>query len=547
MFLYYDKTGVLREIINDGSLRQGDHEVDTIYVYVEELDYVSAAVSYLLPDGETFVGPQAVSNRTELQIPFDAKRDLKYFRYYKDYEFLAIPLQADQNDDTLGNGPLDQTGTVHCQISIILSGGSVKQLGEFNFHVEESPVTNLKYVSTQEWLSLSDYQYLVGQLGNALKTQPNTTTVYTQSTTGFTVRSASPVTGGYYPAMSVSVYTVNDPVFVIGGWLNGAIQYGLRVYVDGISYKPKDGSSWTDIAYSDIETGTHAAQTYLTMDDAEDTYLTITDAAQTYLAKQVSTWGYSQNSDGLQIGRSSINPEGGTIDEYMELRMISTTDTDATDIGITKLPMLWLSTDLIQNPNYSDDYSIFVQISALGIRFGQGDEGGQFTINYIPFKDIETKSNMATKLGATHWDGSILNLFSDGSGNVVSFYGSLHYMKADRTLCVKGVIRVRALGSDASNVYEIPVTQMYEKLGLSAANVDPTQGAHWCGTGLPWSGDNIVYDVMGAGEMVYLGETGQTIGIGRVSNVNSGAMSLWPLSTLNLAGHMVDFMIHFTE
>lgn len=529
MILYYDKTGVLKEIINDGSLRQGDYDIDKIYVYVDELDYVSAAVSYLLPDGETFVGPQSFANRTELQIPFDAKRDLKYFRYYRDYEFLVIPLEADQDDDNLGNGPLDQTGTVHCQISLIMLDGSVKQLGEFNFHVEESPVTNLKYVSTQEWLSLSNYQYLVGQLGAALKSQPNTTTVYTQSATGFTVRSASPVTGGYYPAVSMDVYAVNEPVFVIGGWLGNVIQYGLRIYGDRISYKPESGSTWTDIAYSDIETRTHAGQTYLaksaggvaylqnensftigngqsqftfnislgtmrmvssdgkiltfstdfveryfdgttthlelsdieTKTNATNTYLaksaggiaylqneyvfeiggtssssvglgrftfdayhenitlessdgvlltfnengferhyndmitavdwddieTKSNGAQTYLAKQASHWNYRQSADGFELGRNLTDPNLGPVDDYMELKMMSTDDTDATGVGLTTLPTLSLSTTLINNPNYSDEYDISAHINALGIKTVRGVEG-QYTQKYIKFKDI---------------------------------------------------------------------------------------------------------------------------------------------------------------
>lgn len=481
MILYYDKTGVLKEIINDGSLRQGDYDIDKIYVYVDELDYVSAAVSYLLPDGETFVGPQSFANRTELQIPFDAKRDLKYFRYYRDYEFLVIPLEADQDDDNLGNGPLDQTGTVHCQISLIMLDGSVKQLGEFNFHVEESPVTNLKYVSTQEWLNLSDYQYLVGQLGAALKSQPNTTTVYTQSATGFTVRAASPTVTGHYPGISATVYTVNDPILAIGGWLGNAVQYGLRIYGDRISYKPQSGSEWTDIAYSDIETKSHAGQTYLaksaggvaylqneyvfeiggtssssvnlgrftfdayhenitlessdgvlltfnengferhyndmitavdwddietkphaantylaktdaantylTKSDAASTYMTISSAANTYLVKQASSWNYRQSANGFEVGRSITDPNLGPVDDYMELEMRSTDDADATDAGLTTLPTLSLSTTLINNPNYSDEYDISAHINALGIKTIQGVEG-QYTQKYIKFKDI---------------------------------------------------------------------------------------------------------------------------------------------------------------
>ena len=206
------------------------------------------------------------------------------------------------------------------------------------------------------------------------------------------------------------------------------------------------------------------------------------------------------------------------------------------------------------NDNRNDGFAIYDWDASGYVSFGV--DSFSFTSTgadptTIAYSNIATKTELASKvdtssLGATHWDGSILNLFSDGSGNVVSFYGSLHYLKADRTLCVKGIIRVRAVDSYASSIYAFPITKMYDQLGLSGLNVDSTQCKHWCGTGIPWSGADIASSMMGSGEMIYLSAGGISIGIGRITNVNSGTIELWPLTGINSAGHMVDFMIHFT-
>lgn len=216
--------------------------------------------------------------------------------------------------------------------------------------------------------------------------------------------------------------------------------------------------------------------------------------------------------------------------------------------------------DLVdQDGNASMAYR-FGNSETIGFNITNEDEGGEVFFGTqgfefitpthastsISYSNIATKTELTSSLGATHWDGAILNLFSDGSGNVVSFYGSLHYLKADRTLSVKGVIRVRAQGSNASSVQEIPITPIYNKLGLSASNVDSTQGLHWIGTGIPWNGTDIVSSVMGAGEIIFLAQGLQTFAIGYISNVNSGALSLLPISSIATASHMVDFMIHFT-
>ncbi len=155
MYLYFNKLGQLKEIINDEALRQGNYNVNKMYVYVEDRPtYTSIDASYLLPNG-LVVGPMNYSNFEESFIPFDSKRDLRFFKYNQTYRFCVIDLEADLN----GNSPLDQAGTVHCDLAIMLVSYQLA-LGEVNFSVELNSVLNQKQVASQEYLALSDYQFL---------------------------------------------------------------------------------------------------------------------------------------------------------------------------------------------------------------------------------------------------------------------------------------------------------------------------------------------------------------------------------------------------
>lgn len=168
MYLYFDKLGTLKEIINDEALRQGNYGVNKIYVYcdngldgVTSKDYSSIDVSYLLPSN-TIVGPQNHNTFENSQIPFDAKRDLRFFKYNQTYHFCVIELEADpgETEDTYGASPLDETGVVHCEMTLNLTSGGAPVLGEVNFEVAENAVLNQKYVAEEEYLSLANYQFL---------------------------------------------------------------------------------------------------------------------------------------------------------------------------------------------------------------------------------------------------------------------------------------------------------------------------------------------------------------------------------------------------
>lgn len=192
MYLYFDRLGVLKEIINDEALRQGNYNVNKLYIYCERNDIVRLDVSYLLPSS-LVVGPTSFNETETAEIPYDKKRDLYYFEYHKEYNFIVVDLEADIN----GNGPLDQAGLVHCSISAVLTSG-ILTLGAVNFMVELDSVYNQYYVAQQEYMSLSDYRYLesIVRLSNFENYQPLYSITPTAWDTEPTQASTKPVTSG---------------------------------------------------------------------------------------------------------------------------------------------------------------------------------------------------------------------------------------------------------------------------------------------------------------------------------------------------------------
>ena len=155
MYLYFNRSGTLKEIVNDEALRQGNFNINRIYVYVEDREISSIDATYLLPD-TLLVGPQNYEQYEDSYLPFNPKRDLLFFKYNTVYHFIVIDLEMDSN----GNSPLDQAGVVSCSLSAMLSDNTILQLGEVNFMVEETEAYNRRYVASQEYLSLADYKFL---------------------------------------------------------------------------------------------------------------------------------------------------------------------------------------------------------------------------------------------------------------------------------------------------------------------------------------------------------------------------------------------------
>ena len=150
MYIYLDKQGVVKEIINDEALRQSASNVNEIYVYYEglqEADIGSVLATYGLPDG-TITDEMEVATRTqESEIPYDAERDLKYFKYYQAYPFYHF---------AIADLALSQEGVVRLMIRLAQKDGEyIKVAGLVCFDVEG------ELVKEDHGVSLAQYNYLV--------------------------------------------------------------------------------------------------------------------------------------------------------------------------------------------------------------------------------------------------------------------------------------------------------------------------------------------------------------------------------------------------
>ena len=150
MYIYLDKQGVVKEIINDEALRQSASNVNEIYVYYEGLqenDIGSVLATYGLPDG-TITDEMEVATRTEeSEIPYNAERDLKFFQYYKAYAFYHF---------VIADLALSQEGVVRLMIRLAQKDGEyIKVAGLICFDVEG------ELVKEDHGVSLAQYNYLV--------------------------------------------------------------------------------------------------------------------------------------------------------------------------------------------------------------------------------------------------------------------------------------------------------------------------------------------------------------------------------------------------
>ena len=156
MYIYLDKQGVVKEIINDEALRQSASNANQTYVYydgLQEADIGSVLATYGLPDGTVTDEMQVATQTQESEIPYNAERDLKYFQYYKAYAFYHF---------AIADLALSQEGVVRLMIRLAQKDGEyIKVAGLICFDVEG------ELVKEDHGVSLAQYNYLVKAWINA--------------------------------------------------------------------------------------------------------------------------------------------------------------------------------------------------------------------------------------------------------------------------------------------------------------------------------------------------------------------------------------------
>lgn len=120
MYLYFDKQGNLKEQINDEGIRQGNQNINKLYIFWEDAEnrntlgvwyrFVSSASDgFSIP--KNVQTPIKMSNTTVTEaIPYDPKRDLKYFKYGQPYKFYVVDFEND--GDVLNYGDVSWLASI---------------------------------------------------------------------------------------------------------------------------------------------------------------------------------------------------------------------------------------------------------------------------------------------------------------------------------------------------------------------------------------------------------------------------------------------------
>ena len=146
MYLYFDKNGALKEIINDSSIRKGNNNANKVYVYLEDnppLDFMTAIVK--MPNGkltnEIYFSDEDI---VEEAIPYNPKADYKYFKDFVKYKFYVLNLAF----------ALNQSGLYLMTIRAFIDD-SIFAKGEITFNAEPN------IINVDNGITQSQYDYLV--------------------------------------------------------------------------------------------------------------------------------------------------------------------------------------------------------------------------------------------------------------------------------------------------------------------------------------------------------------------------------------------------
>ena len=173
MYLYFNRNGVLKEIISDAAVREGSYGYDKVYVYFEN-DAVTSATANIKFSDNTTVTVTLTREVNELEIPYNPERDLKYFEYYKEYQFYSFVLG--NTDPELGEVYSLINGLTEMSISAVINANTVQMQGLVVFMIENSTVV------PDTTITQADFQYLLNLMSNK-EDKPNKTSEAGDSTT----------------------------------------------------------------------------------------------------------------------------------------------------------------------------------------------------------------------------------------------------------------------------------------------------------------------------------------------------------------------------
>lgn len=186
IYCYYDKEGILREIINDSDNRQGNNNTE-IFVYSERDDIDNISVVYAI-GGIRFPVFDSITKFADgfergLTVPYNKNINYKYFKDNTPYNFYKFIVPVDIMQF---NGTCKATFSIH-------SGNKTQPLGLLTFDIQDS------VINKDDILTLSQWEYLLEEMAKVLQLRSS-------GVIGTNIR---PVNGGVAPS------NLTDGMFVL--------------------------------------------------------------------------------------------------------------------------------------------------------------------------------------------------------------------------------------------------------------------------------------------------------------------------------------------
>ena len=162
IYVYFDKNGDLKEVVNNSIAKKGSSNIDGIAVYCElfdESEYSLDDIWYVqkFPDGTLSTEVSFFDTATTMQLPYSKNVDYKFFKDYTDYKFYVM---------TFTTSLLNQNGLNLGTIRLVFNE-SIIALGTITFNVQNNVVKNDNNITQ------SQYDYLITLLSDKDKTFNN--------------------------------------------------------------------------------------------------------------------------------------------------------------------------------------------------------------------------------------------------------------------------------------------------------------------------------------------------------------------------------------
>jgi len=161
MYLYFNRAGVLKEVINNQPARSTAANVNKLYVYVEGMEEDGAERLWVRYQYNTdqYTAETEVTTRltgtNKIEIPFNKERDLKYFKYFTKYEFFVA---------TVPDAVLQVNGNVLATFRMVIDGPDANTTVTDIDQIDETDPT--RDIILPLGLVTFDVEYTTGQLGN---------------------------------------------------------------------------------------------------------------------------------------------------------------------------------------------------------------------------------------------------------------------------------------------------------------------------------------------------------------------------------------------